>query len=208
MRDSSALVFVSLIDGVYKVERERVWQPSAGEPLRPNVVLTETLLEVTERGAASLCADSHYWAAVLEILEGTGVEMTPFPSDQMRISEVFVRIRVLLGMGKVDLSLASERLLAELKATTGKPMAGGWMSIQHPRRGNSHGDCARAFAAAVFALELGGAQQLEQSSAGQRRMQSARRYRGEPERRPGYLAETADEQYQDDPDKLQRTRAM
>lgn len=159
VRDSAALVFVSQspwdsgdAEFFYSVARERVWTPGK-TPLRPSVVFKEAMIEIAQFGAEALCCDDHYLASVIEVTETHDVEHVRFPSDAPGIAEAFVRVRVLLGAGAIDLSGASDRLIEELKDTTSKPLAGGVISIAHKRKNGSHGDVARAFVSGIYALE-------------------------------------------------------
>jgi hypothetical protein len=190
VRDSAALVFVSDSDGVYKVEHERVWKPGE-KPLRPSVVFAEAMAEVEAYEAESFCCDDHYLATVIEVTEECAVEHIRFPSTSEGIAEAFVRLRVLFGAGRVDLSRASDQLVDELKETTGRPTPGGGFVVSHKRRAGSHGDCARAFVSAIYSLELGGNAAFRSSApmtGGKRRMQRTSRY---PEHgdRPGYMSD-------------------
>jgi len=153
IRDSAALVFTrGDPDGVFTVVHERVWKPGE-RPLRPSIVFKEAMHEIERWGAESHCSDSHYLATVLEVTEDEDVEHVEFPSDAAGIADAFVRVRVLLGAHRIDLSAASEQLVSELKETVGKPGRDGVVHIDHPRKASSHGDCARAFVASVYALE-------------------------------------------------------
>ncbi len=153
IRDSAALVFTRQDDdGIFTVVRERRWQPSE-RPLRPSVVFREAMVEIEQWGAESHCSDSHYLATVLEVTEDNDIEHVEFPSDAAGIADAFVRVRVLLGAHRIDLSAASPQLVSELKETVGKPGRDGVVHIDHPRKASSHGDCARAFVCSVFALE-------------------------------------------------------
>jgi hypothetical protein len=144
-------------DGIYTVVRERLWKPSEN-PLRPSIVFREAMREIEAQGAEAHCSDSHYLASVLEVTEDEDIEHVEFPGDAAGIARAFVRVRVLLGAHRIDLSAASEQLITELKQTVGKPGRDGCVHIDHPRRGSSHGDCARAFVSSIYALELASSQ--------------------------------------------------
>lgn len=152
IRDSAALVFTRDDGFVFKVVGERVWKPGE-RPLRPSVVFKEAMREIENQGAESHCSDSHYLATVLEVTEDEDIEHVEFPSDALGIADAFVRVRVLLGAHRIDLSAASPQLVSELKETVGRPGRDGVVHIDHPRKASSHGDCARAFVASMYALE-------------------------------------------------------
>jgi len=188
IRDSAALVFVSCTDGVYRVERERAWKPGE-KPLRPSVVFAEAMADVDEMGAESFCCDDHYLASVLEVTEECDVEHIRFPSASDAIAEAFVRVRVLFGARRIDLTLASDELVSELKETTGRPTPGGGFTISHPRKPGSHGDRARAFISAIYAHEFGGGVAFNSDApmtGGARRIQRKSRH-PLPGDAPGYM---------------------
>ena len=184
MRDSTALVGVAELPFaesdtgyIYRLESERVWRPTE-KPLRPSLVFREAMTEIVQAEAEGFCSDDHYLASVLEVSETYDVEHVRFPSDVEGIGKAFVRVRVLLGAHAIDLRGASDDLVRELKETTGKPLASGMVSIQHARRGSSHGDRARALVSAIYALENTSARALDAGqgiTGGPRRM--ARRER-------------------------------
>lgn len=176
VRDSAAVVFVAELDGIFSVRYERVWVPT-DKPLKPSLVFREAMQEIELHGAEGLCADDHYYATVAEVTEDCDVQHIRFPSDAEKISQAFVRVRVLFGMGAIDLTDASPQLVSELKEVTGKPLKSGVLSIQHPRRPGSHGDRARAFVAGMYALERADLVAFRSGSpmvTGPRRMSSAR----------------------------------
>src|SRR6478609_4618938 len=188
VRDSAALVFVSDTEGVYKVESERVWKPGL-KPLRPSVVFAEAMADVQLFDAEAFCCDDHYLATVIEVTEECAVEHIRFPSSSDGIAEAFVRVRVLFGARRIDLSRASDQLVDELKETMGRPTPGGGYTISHKRKAGSHGDLARAFVSGIYALELGGLEALRQDApltGGARRMTRATRY-PLPSDTPGYM---------------------
>lgn len=194
VRDSAALAFVSQLEFasgdaafLYRLERERVWVPGE-KPLRPGVVFREAMVDIEQFGAEALCCDDHYLASVIEVTETHDVPHVRFPSDAEGISRAFVRVRVLLGARAIDLTEASDQLIAELKETMSKPLSSGLVSITHPRRGSSHGDRARAFVAGVYALETADSRALESEdglTSGARRM--ARRGRASEQGADGRL---------------------
>lgn len=155
IRDASALVFVSERQGLFRVEHERVWRPSE-VPLRPNIVFSEAMSELDSMGVGVLCCDAHYLALVTEWADEEEVAVVNFPGSSDGIARAYIRVRVLLGANRIDLSLASQALITELKETVGKPLAGGGMSVTHPRRAGSHGDLARSLVSAIYSLEIEG----------------------------------------------------
>lgn len=176
VRDSAALVHVVEDLGIFAVDSERVWVPT-GVPMRPSIVFRDIVRDVEQSGASGLCADDHYYASMLEVAEECDTPHVRFPSDPEKISQAFVRLRVLFGMGRVDLRNASPQLVQELKDTMGKPLKSGVLSITHIRKPGSHGDIARAFVCAMYAHERADVtawESRESMSTGLRRMLGAR----------------------------------
>ena len=194
IRDSSALVFVSERAGLFRVEHERFWKPGEN-PLRPGLVFREAMHEIEAWRAEALCCDIHYLASVYEVTEDSDVEVVEFPSSSDGIAKAFIRARVMLGAGRIDLSRASPQLIAELKETTGKPTATGFQ-ISHKRKAGSHGDAARAFVSGMYALEIAGSEAWQHDrgfSAGARRMDRSLRHVNSSD--PGYLTDLPGEKY-------------
>jgi hypothetical protein len=170
-KDHSALVILSF-DGVRaKVITDVEWLPGK-VPLRPIEVVSEALRICDDYQCERICTDLHYIDLVSELRSAShDTPLVQFPTAQPQILDVFVSLRMAFGRGNVDLSMASDRLLRQLKQTTGKATAGGGMSIGQQRGKAGHGDTVSAFVAAWYLLRT--APHLENFSV-PRRLLSAR----------------------------------
>ncbi len=151
-RNSSALVVgktgqtVADRMQVFGVMSDREWIPVESS-LRPGDVITEAI-EIAERARCdSLCCDLHYIETVREHLEESKLGLTEYPSHDTAIA--YVRVRVLLAQGRLDLSKASQKLITQLKQTTARPTANG-LEIKNPEIRGAHGDLVSALVCMVY----------------------------------------------------------
>ncbi len=151
-RNSSALV--CLMAGEEAVDRnlrlrllvDREWVP-VEKSLKPSEVLLEAIEIAEGLKCESLCCDLHYIETVREALEDTSLTLSEYPSS--RNSEAYVRFRVLLSQGKIDLSKASDKLIKQLKATKSRPTPTG-LSIENPEVKGAHGDLVSALICSCY----------------------------------------------------------
>jgi hypothetical protein len=178
-KDSAALAVVSGSEAFVRLEHEKSWTPSKGLPLRPTEVITDIVTTASSMGCESICADLHYIESVREETDLTDVTLLEFPTDPERIGKAYVRLRIQFARGMVDLSKASDKLIAQLKETTVIFTVNG-MHVKNPRsKALGHGDIVSALVAGAYAL--GGTVMPGKAVGGKRRMQSARHTPGEGE---------------------------
>jgi hypothetical protein len=123
------------------------------QPLRVTDTIAE-LADIAEQcGAETLCTDLHYVESVREVLEQYPIDLVEFPTSSDAINEVFVRVRVLLAQGLLDLSGASAKLIDQLKQVESKPTDGAGLIIRQPRGRGTHGDLVSAMVAAVYSAD-------------------------------------------------------
>lgn len=190
-RNSAALCVIERTGDKFKLIREREWIP-VDRPLKPKVTVSEMIATVRKCGASILCGDIHYIDLVIEELEDTGVEFVQFTVKPEEISEAFLRLKILLSEGLVDLSLASERLLEQLSAVISKPSPGGYLEIIQPTVGGSHGDIVSALIHAFYCFDYS---ELDERLAG-----GTRRFYREEVEAEGTMHRTSQEYESDDPD--------
>jgi hypothetical protein len=130
--------------------RER--KPQPGAPLKPSVVIGEFARVVRSYGASNVICDAHYAETVAEEFEEHDLERVPAPVVQKEIVATYVRLRVLLKRGAVSLA-NHPKLIRQLKEVKQKPTTNGGISIEHPKRGNEHGDLAAACVLAMWHAE-------------------------------------------------------
>ncbi len=168
-RNSSALVVgkagqqVSDRSAFFQVVSDREWIPVESS-LRPGDVLTEAVAIAERARCDALCCDLHYIETVREHLEDTKIALAEYPSQDT--ATAYVRARVLLAQGKLDLSRASQKLITQLKQTTGKPTANG-LEIRNPEVKGAHGDLVSALVCMVYQADQLGLG--DESTGGKRR---------------------------------------
>lgn len=130
-------------------DEERI--PKPNRPLVPSHVIKEFGEIAESYGSASIACDLHYIETVREHVDDYGLELLEYPSRDN--DTWYVKARVLLAQGSVDLTAASPRLIAQLKATTVRPTENG-LKIEVKRSDAlAHGDIVSAFVCALWALE-------------------------------------------------------
>jgi hypothetical protein len=154
-RDASACVTVELHGSRVRLihDREIRRQPPPAPPLVPSATIRELANEAERLGSDSICCDLHYIETVREHVDDFDLELVEFPTSPDAIAKAYVRARVLLTTGKLDLTKASPALVAQLQNTTSKPTDGAGLSIKNPRLQGSHGDLVSAMIAAVWSIE-------------------------------------------------------
>ncbi len=171
-KDSAACCVVSGTTEFVRLEAEKSWTPRGGKPLIPSEIISEACKLATDSNADGICADLHYIESVREETEAIDIQLIEFPTDSERIGKAYVRLRVMLARGRLDLSKASDKLIAQLKETTVIFTQTG-MHVKNPRsKALGHGDIVSALVAGAWAL--GGSKLTGKVAFGKRRIQSAR----------------------------------
>lgn len=155
-RNSTALV--SLLGGqwekdgkyVYDLLRSDEWVPKE-KTLVPGVIFAEIAEILEDTGSISVCSDLHYIDAFAEVLEDNDLPLVEFPHDQF--VEAYIKLRVLLSQGRIDLSKASDKLIRQLKQTRSRFTPTG-MSVSNPEIRGAHGDLVSALVAAVYNIAI------------------------------------------------------
>jgi hypothetical protein len=151
-RNSSALVVLD------KNGRERVTLKVCEErvpgdkPLRPSVTIKDLIGIAAAHGCGGVACDLHYIESVREVTDDFTIALLDFPNDNEGIAQAYVRTRVLISDGLLDLSAAPELLIEQLKETTSKPTVTG-LAITNPIKEGRHGDLVSALVCAVWAAE-------------------------------------------------------
>jgi hypothetical protein len=169
-KDSAACVVSEGGEDWLRLAFERDWVPGR-LPLRPTEVIKEAIGIAVEYKCESVCTDLHYIESVREETDLKEIGLTEFPNDAERIGKVYVKLRVMLARGKIDLSRASVKLIRQLKETTVHFTEKG-MHVQNPRTVAGHGDLVSALAASSYSL--GTAKVSAKAAVVKRRIQSDR----------------------------------
>lgn len=171
-KDSAALAVVSGGEAYLRLELEKEWVPKRGQPLRPTEVISELAATAVSSGCDSVCTDLHYVESVREETDLLDVALVEFPTDSERIGKAYVRLRIMFARGTVDLSRASDKLIAQLKETVVVFTSNG-MHVKNPRsKALGHGDLVSALVCGSYAL--GTRSVSSKAAGGDRRFSSAR----------------------------------
>lgn len=151
-RNSSALVVLDK-HGKERVTLRACEERVPGEkPLVPSVTMKDLIGIAAEHGCNGVACDLHYIESVREVTDALSLALLDFPNDNEGIAQAYIRTRVLLADGMIDLSAAPELLLEQLKETTSKPTVTG-LTITNPVKDGRHGDLVSAFVCAIWAAE-------------------------------------------------------
>src|SRR5690606_13868615 len=117
-RNSSALSLVRKTGLKYVATYSEERSPIDG-PLRVGDTVKDFALIAEQSGADFICCDLHYIESVWEQLEDFDLALVEFPSHDK--DKAFVRLRVLLNQGRLDLSRLPTRVIDQLKNVRMKP---------------------------------------------------------------------------------------
>ena len=149
-RNSSALSLVYRNGSKYIATVPEERSPING-PLRVGDTVRDFALIAETSGANFICCDLHYIESVWEHLEDFDLSLVEFPSHDR--DKAFIRLRVLLNHGRIDLSRVPKRVIDQLKGVRMKPSDSN-LGIILPG-GRSHADAVSALVCAIFAADLG-----------------------------------------------------
>src|SRR5262252_2944872 len=200
INDSAALVVGHHIPaskkapGRFRVGDILEHRPTPGAPLKPGEVIKGFARALVRHGVESMMADGHYKASVFEHFEEFGLN---FLSAPLVVSEPYVRFRVLLNGGRVDLP-EHARLLGQLKNVMWRPTPNGAISILLPRSGGGHGDLVSALVLAAW--QMGGDVEVDpapekDSPEAWREIVEREEEREEKEERRGFLRTAEDDDW-------------
>jgi hypothetical protein len=159
IHDSAALVIGHHVGKRFRVGDIIERQPAPGAPLKPGEVVRDFARELVRAGVESMMADGHYKATVYEHFEEFGLN---FLSAPVTVTDPYVRFRVLLNGGRVDLP-DHPRLLQQLKGVIWRPTPNGAITILLPRQGGGHGDLVSALVLAAW--QMGGDIEMDPAPA-------------------------------------------
>jgi hypothetical protein len=151
-RDSAAVVALEQCGDVLRLLSASERRPSPGAPLVPSETLGDLVGEMHELRAEAIACDMHYIETVRETTDGLSMPLLEFPTAQDAIASAYVRTRVMLASGRLDLSAAPPKMITQLKETTAQPTASG-LAIKNRRTSDGHGDYVSALVCAVWAMD-------------------------------------------------------
>ena len=156
VRNSSALaVAAHRSDGKVHILMLAELVPKKGAPLVPSAVVKEFAPIVCNRYEHhTVVSDEHYMEALREHLGAYRLTLRSAPSGNEGKALIYVNCRKLTAEQRLVIPCEPrfivQKLLAQLKATTVKPLDGGGMRISSPTRAGTHGDVASAAVIALY----------------------------------------------------------
>jgi hypothetical protein len=157
VRDSSALVLVRRTGAIFSVVAIVEKRPTRVRKLKPSEVYAEFAEVLKDNGVSEVVIDIHEQSNTAEQLEKLGIHIRKAPGGEAGKILMYTRMRTLLQEGRLKLP-SVPRLVAQIKALVAKPISGGKMKIESPRRGgfSGHGDIVSALCCALWAAEKHG----------------------------------------------------
>lgn len=149
-RNSSALAVLAREGERFELRAAEERIPGK-RPLVPSETITDLAAIAVAKGAESISCDLHYIESVREVVDAIDLPLAEYPTNENAAN--YVRLRVLLAKGAIDLSRAPKKLIAQLKETTGKPLDGGGLSIKNKTVAGAHGDLVSALVCALWGIE-------------------------------------------------------
>lgn len=149
-RDSSAAVGLAKHNDTFRLLFDEERLPKPGQPLVPSKTITELATIAEDHGCESIACDLHYIETVREHVDDLAIELQEYPSNDNDVW--YVNTRVALSQGKMDLSRASPRFIAQLKALMVRPTESGLSFNVKRSEGLAHGDIVSAFVCAMWGL--------------------------------------------------------
>lgn len=153
VQDSSALVGVGSRARLLRVVSVREHRPEKHRPLKLGAVVADFATELRRYRATSFVADGHAREPAREAAALHHVSILARPEGPSAKFDTHVAVREALRDRRLALP-RHPRLLAQLRAMTARPVAGGGWKISSPRRaGQGHGDIASALILAVWTAQ-------------------------------------------------------
>lgn len=151
-RDASTVTVMEMHDDRMRLVYDHELTPRPGHPLVPGIAIAHHCQQAQSRGADAIACDLHYIESVREVIDNDfDLELLEFPSGNDGIAKAYVALRVALSSGRLDLSMASERTIDQLKNTTCTPGDGATLLIKNKRTLGAHGDLVSSLVCASWA---------------------------------------------------------
>jgi phage terminase large subunit-like protein len=122
------------------------------KPLVPSETIEDLATIAIAHGADSIACDLHYIETVRETVDDLELPLLEFPTQSDEIAAAYIRMRVLISRGMLDLSKASPKLITQLKNTTAQPTQTG-LAIKNKVVDGAHGDLVSALVCAMWAAD-------------------------------------------------------
>lgn len=149
-RDACAGVVVRTDGQIFEVTA--VWErrPAKDAPLVPSETVREFAALCRRHRVQRLASDVHYRESVREHLRGTNIAFVSAPGGNSGKATVYAVARELVHAARVRWSAGHKRLTQQMRDVIARPLPGGLVAIQSPRRRGSHGDIASALCLALW----------------------------------------------------------
>lgn len=147
--DHAAVVVISRHKDFYNFLDADEIAPSRGNPLTPSVVCARFATFLQRFNVYEVATDQHYVESVREHMASHGIAIREIPSTNAEKVAGYLGLKSLIGEARIR--IAHPGLAQQLKAIRKRPLAGGGLDIQQPRRrGSGHADLVSATVAAVW----------------------------------------------------------
>jgi hypothetical protein len=154
-KNSSAMAIARFFSSRVELAYHEELRPPKGGSLKPSAVCEAFGGVCGDYGVDRLRGDGHYAETAREELDRCRPRVTYDdwnPSLEAK-TEAFTAFRRLMQEGLLSLP-DDKRLIAQIKRTQSKPIAGGKIQIQLPRQGQAHGDLLMAVVLACTQVPL------------------------------------------------------
>jgi hypothetical protein len=151
-RQNSSAFVVARREGAHGILVADVLElrPTKNAPLQPSAVVALGVEQARRHRVTRMMTDEWYADSVREHLQGTGVALVAAPGGMTGKVATYTAVRSALHEGRLRIPAGHDRLLAQIRDTTSRPLPGGGIQIVQPKRGAAHGDLASAFVLAVY----------------------------------------------------------
>lgn len=147
VRDAAAAVVLERTAAGIRPLEELELMPTSGQRLKPSEVFAAMAELAKRHGAVDIVADQHYAESAREAWTAEGLVMVDREQDKVT---VFDAARIEIAEGR--LVLPNSDVVEQLRAVKKRPLPGGGIAIEQPRKPGSHGDLASAYVCGVWWL--------------------------------------------------------
>lgn len=148
--DSSALVVVCFDGEHYKTVQIIELKPE-GTALRPSHVVDIFAHIIKKYNLHHVVSDIHYREAIRELLSKHNIDLISAPEGRSGKIESYARAKSMMYDQKAKVP-NHKRFVQQLKEIKQRPVSGGGLSIESPRKQSGHGDIVSAWVLAMWRL--------------------------------------------------------
>jgi phage FluMu gp28-like protein len=148
--DSSALVVVCFDGESYRVVSIIELKPE-GVALKPSKVVDVFAHVIKRYHLHHVVSDIHYREAIRELLSKHNIDLISAPEGRAGKIESYARAKSMMYDQKTKVP-NHRRLVQQMKEIKQRPVSGGGLSIESPRKQSGHGDIVSAWVLAMWRL--------------------------------------------------------